>query len=74
MLIFDYPGGAVLRSESPGEIIFRNNTVVGTRSIGTAIVGNGNRFFKDRLSGGLPPYPELSKTDISQTGPAVTLR
>ncbi len=57
--IFDYPDGAVFRSLSTGEIIFRNNVVIGSRSIGAATIGGGNQFFDTRAAGGLPPYPAI---------------
>lgn len=57
--IFDNPDGVVLRSVSTGEIIFRNNLVIGSRSIGATTTGGDNQFFDTRASGDLPPYPAL---------------
>ncbi len=57
--IFDAPDGVVLRSVSTGEIIFRNNLVIGSRSIGATTTGGDNQFFDTRASGGLLPYPAL---------------
>ena len=59
LFIFDRPKSMVLRSISTGEIIFRDNIVVGSRSIGASTIGGGNRFFDTRAAAGLPPYPVL---------------
>jgi len=61
--IFDRSDGVVLRSLSTGEIIFRDNMVVGSRSIGARTIGGGNQFFDTRAAAGLPPYPVLPSMD-----------
>ena len=65
LFIFDHPKSMVFRSISTGEIIFRDNMVVGTRSIGAATIGGGNRFFDTRAAAGLPPYPVLPSINQS---------
>ena len=59
IFIFDAADGVVLRSASTGEIIFRNNLVIGSQSIGAATLGSCNQYFDTRASGDLPPYPAL---------------
>jgi hypothetical protein len=51
--------GTVIRSESLGRVILRNNTIVGAREIGSGVVEQGNRIYRTRRDAGLPPYPAL---------------
>ena len=59
IFIFDRPEGQVLRSESPGEIVFHNNTVIGASSIGAEVTQRDNDFFENRESAGIAAYPAL---------------
>jgi hypothetical protein len=53
------PKGTVLRNESPGEVILRNNIIVGAREIGSGAIDQDNRIHQSRREAGLPPYPAL---------------
>jgi hypothetical protein len=53
------PKGMAILSESPGQVILRNNTIVGAREIGGGVVEQGNRTYQTRRDAGLPPYPAL---------------
>ena len=61
--VFDIapPRGKVIYSKSPGEVVLRNNTIVGARTIGDGVIQEENRLFRTRRSAGLPDYPELPK-------------
>jgi hypothetical protein len=56
------PKGTVLLSESPGRVILRNNTIVGSRDIGSGGTEQANRMYRSRDQAGLPPYPALPAT------------
>jgi hypothetical protein len=51
--------GIVIASESPGQVVLRDNTIVGAREIGGEVLEEGNRLFRNREAAGLPPYPAL---------------
>jgi hypothetical protein len=51
--------GTVIASESPGPVVLRNNTIVGARAIGSAVIEEDNRIYQSRRAAGLPPYPAL---------------
>jgi hypothetical protein len=53
------PKGTVIRSDSPGEIILRDNIIVGAREIGSGVIEHGNRIYQSRRAAGLPPYPAV---------------
>jgi hypothetical protein len=53
------PQGTVIFSQSPGQVVLRNNTIVGAREIGGGVVEHGNRAYGSRREAGLPPYPAL---------------
>jgi Right handed beta helix region len=53
------PKGTVVHSESPGQVILRNNTIVGAREIGSDVIEQGNRMYQSRRDAGLPPYPAV---------------
>jgi hypothetical protein len=55
--------GVVIASKSPGDIIFRNNTIVGARQLGDGVIERDNRFFSTRREAELPPYPALPETE-----------
>jgi hypothetical protein len=53
------PKGTVVHSESPGQVILRNNTIIGAREIGSDVIEQGNRMYQSRRDAGLPPYPAV---------------
>ena len=70
MLVGDFLGfdsakkGKLLRSKSPGPVVFRDNTVIGARQLfDSAIIEADNQYFRSRADAELPPYPELPKLD-----------
>jgi hypothetical protein len=53
------PKGTVIASDSPGQVILRNNTIVGAREIGSGVIEHDNRMLRSRRAAGLPPYPVI---------------
>jgi hypothetical protein len=53
------PKGTVILSQSPGQVILNNNTIVGAREIGSEVIEQGSRIHQTRGDAGLPPYPAL---------------
>ena len=53
------PKGTVIRSESPGEVILRNNIIVGARELGSDLIEQDNRIYQSRREADLSPYPAL---------------
>jgi hypothetical protein len=53
------PAGTVILSQSPGQVVVRNNTFVGAREIGSGVLDQGNRSYRTRREAGLPPYPAV---------------
>jgi hypothetical protein len=52
--------GTVILSGSPGQVILRDNTIVGARETGSAdVIDQGNRIYETRHAAGLPPYPAI---------------
>jgi hypothetical protein len=51
--------GVVVAGESPGEVVLRDNVIVGASTLGDGVIEEGNRLFTDRRAAGLPPYPAL---------------
>jgi hypothetical protein len=49
--------GVVIASKSPGDVILRNNTIVGARELGDGAIDRGNRLFSTRRAANLRPYP-----------------
>jgi hypothetical protein len=56
------PKGTVIASDSPGQVILRNNTIVGAREVGSGVIEQDNRMYHSRRAAGLRPYPELPET------------
>ena len=54
--------GVVIASKSPGDVLLRDNTIVGARELGDGVIGRDNRFFSTRREAALPPYPAVPKT------------
>ncbi len=55
-ILLERPGRSILvRTRGVPPAVVRNNVVVG----GRRLTGDGNRWFPDRRSAGLPPYPSL---------------
>jgi hypothetical protein len=46
-------------SESPGQVILRNNMIVGARDTGGGAIEQDNRTYQSRRAAGLPPYPAI---------------
>jgi hypothetical protein len=55
--------GVVIASKSLGDVILRNNTIVGAREFGDGVIERDNRFFSTRREAELPPYPALPETE-----------
>ena len=53
------PKGTVIRSESPGPVLLRDNTIVGAREVGQGVIEADSRMYRTRQEAGLPPYPAL---------------
>jgi hypothetical protein len=53
------PAGTVILSQSPGQVVVRNNTFVSAREIGSGVLDQGNRVYRTRREAGLPPYPAV---------------
>jgi hypothetical protein len=56
------PKGTVILSQSPGQVVVRNNIIVGAREIGSGVVEQGNRTYRTRRKAGLPPYPAVPES------------
>jgi hypothetical protein len=53
------PKGTVIVSESPGQVVLRNNMIIGARQIGGATIEQDNRMYQSRRAAGLPSYPTI---------------
>jgi hypothetical protein len=51
--------GTVVLSKSPGQVVLRNNMIVGAGEIGQGVIEEGNQIYQSRQEAGLPPYPAL---------------
>jgi nitrous oxidase accessory protein NosD len=58
--------GAVLFSQSPDEVVLRNNVIVGAKEIGVPEPANANRNFRTRKAANLPAYPDVAPSLIKQ--------
>jgi hypothetical protein len=56
------PKGTVILSQSPGQVVLRNNTIVGAREIGSGVLEQGNRTYRTRRDAGLPAYPAVPES------------
>jgi hypothetical protein len=54
--------GTVILSQSPGQVVVRNNTIIGAREIGSGVIEQGNRTYRTRRDAGLPPYPAVPES------------
>lgn len=58
--------GTVVLSRSPGEVVLRNNMVIGANELGVPAPEDANVSFRTRKAAGLPAYPEVARSLIEQ--------
>jgi hypothetical protein len=58
--------GTVVLSQSPGEVVLRNNVIVGAKEIGVPEPENADRSFRTRKAANLPAYPDVAPSLIEQ--------
>ena len=58
--------GTVVLSRSPGEVVLRNNMVIGAKELGVPAPEDANVSFRTREAAGLPAYPEVARSLIEQ--------
>ncbi len=58
--------GTVVLSRSPGEVVLRNNVIIGAKELGVPAPEDANVSFRTRKAAGLPAYPEVARSLIEQ--------
>jgi len=58
--------GTVVLSRSPGEVVLRNNAIIGAKELGVAAPEGANLSFRTRRAAGLPSYPDTARSLIEQ--------
>lgn len=56
--------GRLVRSRSPGPVVFRNNTIIGAHHpLDGTIIESNNRLFRSRNDAGMQPFPHLPEIE-----------
>ncbi len=61
--------GTLVLSRSPGEVLLRDNVIVGAKELGVPAPENANTQFNTRKAAGLPAYPEVARSLVELAVP-----